>query len=131
MGESVTLECSATGHPVPRITWTKGDQTPVPEDPRVRVTPSGGLYIQNVAQEDSGEYACTASNSIGSIHATAFIIVQGENSALWADPFSPRGALVYPESRGLSRHLAPGACPTLVLLASQLALLLLDALTTI
>uniref|UniRef100_A0A9L0TF86 Lactoperoxidase n=2 Tax=Equus TaxID=9789 RepID=A0A9L0TF86_HORSE len=76
VGESVTLECSATGHPVPRITWTKGDQTPVPEDPRVRVTPSGGLYIQNVAQEDSGEYACTASNSIGSIHATAFIIVQ-------------------------------------------------------
>lgn len=40
------------------------------------ITPSGGLYIQNVEQEDSGEYACFASNTVDSIHATAFIIVQ-------------------------------------------------------
>lgn len=77
VGESVTLECSATGHPAPRITWTKGDRTPVPVDPRVSVTPSGGLYIRDVTQEDSGEYACFASNSVDSIHATALIIVQG------------------------------------------------------
>ncbi|KAM6221084.1 peroxidasin homolog [Rhynchocyon petersi] len=76
VGESVTLECSATGHPQPRITWTKGDRTPLPTDPRVNITPSGGLYIQNVIQGDSGEYTCFASNSIDSIHATAFIIVQ-------------------------------------------------------
>ncbi|XP_032150193.1 peroxidasin homolog [Sapajus apella] len=76
VGESVTLECSATGHPPPRISWTRGDHTPLPVDPRVNITPSGGLYIQNVVQEDSGEYACSATNSIDSIHATAFIIVQ-------------------------------------------------------
>ena len=77
VGESVTLECSATGHPPPRITWTKGDRTPLPEDPRVSITPSGGLFIQNVLQDDSGEYTCFASNSVESIHATALIIVQG------------------------------------------------------
>lgn len=77
VGESVTLECSATGHPQPRITWTKGDRTPLPNDPRITITPSGGLYIQNVDQGDSGEYTCFATNSIDSIHATAFIIVQG------------------------------------------------------
>lgn len=77
VGESVTLECSATGHPPPRITWTRGDRTPLPEDPRVSITPSGGLYIQNVLQDDSGEYTCFASNSVDSIHATALIIVQG------------------------------------------------------
>ncbi|EDM03232.1 rCG62054 [Rattus norvegicus] len=76
VGESVTLECSATGHPLPQITWTRGDRTPLPIDPRVNITPSGGLYIQNVAQSDSGEYTCFASNSVDSIHATAFIIVQ-------------------------------------------------------
>nr|XP_021553352.1 peroxidasin homolog [Neomonachus schauinslandi] len=76
VGESVTLECSATGHPPPRITWTKGDRTPLPEDPRVSITPSGGLYIQNVLQDDSGEYTCFASNSVDSIHAAALIIVQ-------------------------------------------------------
>lgn len=42
----------------------------------MNITPSGGLYIQNVVQEDSGEYACSATNSIDSVHATAFIIVQ-------------------------------------------------------
>uniref|UniRef100_A0ACB8GDL9 Uncharacterized protein n=1 Tax=Sphaerodactylus townsendi TaxID=933632 RepID=A0ACB8GDL9_9SAUR len=76
VGESVTLECSAAGHPQPRITWTKGDRTPLPNDPRVTITPSGGLYIQNVAQEDGGEYTCFAANSLDNIHATAFIIVQ-------------------------------------------------------
>lgn len=79
VGESVTLECSATGHPLPRIAWTRGDRSPLPTDPRVSITPSGGLFIQNVAQEDSGEYTCFASNSLDSIHATAFIIVQGES----------------------------------------------------
>ncbi|XP_019468810.1 peroxidasin homolog isoform X2 [Meleagris gallopavo] len=76
VGESVTLECSATGHPQPQITWTKGDRTPLPSDPRITITPSGGLYIQNVKQEDSGEYTCFATNSVGNIHATAYIIVQ-------------------------------------------------------
>lgn len=79
VGESVTLECSAAGHPLPQITWTKGDRTPLPADPRVSITASGGLYIQNVAQGDSGEYTCFASNSLDSIHATALIIVQGES----------------------------------------------------
>lgn len=85
VGESVTLECSATGHPLPQITWTRGDRTPLPIDPRVNITPSGGLYIQNVAQSDSGEYTCFASNSVDSIHATAFIIVQGEYPAVSPD----------------------------------------------
>lgn len=85
VGESVTLECSATGHPLPQVTWTRGDRTPLPTDPRVNITPSGGLYIQNVAQSDSGEYTCFASNSVDSIHATAFIIVQGEHPCVSSD----------------------------------------------
>lgn len=93
VGESVTLECSATGHPLPRIAWTRGDRSPLPTDPRVSITPSGGLYIQNVAQEDSGEYTCFASNSLDSIHATAFIIVQGESSR---GPFAPAALPVGP-----------------------------------
>lgn len=89
VGEGVTLECSATGHPPPQITWTRGDRSPVPTDPRVSITPSGGLYIQNVEQEDSGEYTCFASNTVDSIHATAFIIVQGEARPRGAPPSWP------------------------------------------
>lgn len=77
MGESVTLECSATGQPQPRVSWTKGDRTPLPSDTRINITPSGGLYIQNVEQADGGQYTCFASNNVDTIHATAYIIVQG------------------------------------------------------
>lgn len=76
VGESVTLECSATGQPQPRVTWTKGDHTALPVDPRINITPSGGLYIQNVNQADGGQYTCFASNNVDTIHATAYIIVQ-------------------------------------------------------
>lgn len=102
VGESVTLECSATGHPLPRIAWTRGDRSPLPTDPRVSITPSGGLYIQNVGQEDSGEYTCFASNSLDSIHATAFIIVQGERGGtLRPQPCrGPRRALRLMAGRG-------------------------------
>uniref|UniRef100_A0A669BZZ4 Peroxidasin n=1 Tax=Oreochromis niloticus TaxID=8128 RepID=A0A669BZZ4_ORENI len=76
VGESVTLECSATGQPQPRVSWTKGDRTPLPNDARITITPSGGLYIQNVEQADGGQYTCFASNNVDTIHATAHIIVQ-------------------------------------------------------
>ncbi|XP_077587554.1 peroxidasin [Stigmatopora nigra] len=76
VGESVTLECSATGQPQPRISWTKADLTPIPNDARINTTPSGGLYIQNVVQADGGQYTCFASNNVDTIQAAAFIIVQ-------------------------------------------------------
>ena len=78
VGESVTLECSATGQPQPRVTWTTGDRTPLPADARINTTPSGGLFIRDVTQADSGQYTCFASNNVDTIHATAHIIVQGE-----------------------------------------------------
>lgn len=77
VGESVTLECSATGQPQPRVSWTRGDRTPLPSDARITITPSGGLFIQNVVQADGGQYTCFASNNVDTIHATAYIIVQG------------------------------------------------------
>lgn len=78
VGESVTLECSATGQPQPRVSWTKGDQSPLPNDARINITPSGGLYIQNVVQADGGQYTCFASNNVDTVRATAYIIVQGK-----------------------------------------------------
>ncbi|TSM77386.1 Peroxidasin [Bagarius yarrelli] len=76
VGESVTLECSAAGQPHPRVTWTRGDRSTLPSDPRISITASGGLYIQNVNQADGGQYTCYASNTVDTIHATAYIIVQ-------------------------------------------------------
>ncbi|XP_060709112.1 peroxidasin homolog [Hemiscyllium ocellatum] len=76
VGESVTLECSATGNPQPRITWMRSDGSPLPHDPRYTITSSGGLYIQNVVQADGGQYTCHANNNQDSIQANAFIIIK-------------------------------------------------------
>lgn len=78
----MTLECSATGQPQPRVSWTKGDQSPLPNDARINITPSGGLYIQNVIQADGGQYTCFASNNVDTVRATAYIIVQGKKSKI-------------------------------------------------
>ncbi|XP_048453062.1 peroxidasin homolog [Rhincodon typus] len=76
VGESVTLECSATGNPQPRITWMRSDGSSLPHDPRYTITSSGGLYIQNVVQADGGQYTCHANNNQDSIQANAFIIIK-------------------------------------------------------
>ncbi|XP_032877568.1 peroxidasin homolog isoform X1 [Amblyraja radiata] len=76
VGESVTLECSATGNPQPRITWMRSDGSPLPNDPRYTITSSGGLYIQTVEQTDGGQYTCLANNNQDSVQANAFIIIK-------------------------------------------------------
>ncbi|XP_030318926.1 peroxidasin homolog [Calypte anna] len=76
VGESVTLECGVSGQPHPRISWTLGTGSPLPQDSRFAITSSGGLFIQNVTFRDQGQYNCNASNTEGSIQATARIIVQ-------------------------------------------------------
>uniref|UniRef100_UPI00358FE3B3 peroxidasin homolog isoform X2 n=1 Tax=Myxine glutinosa TaxID=7769 RepID=UPI00358FE3B3 len=76
VGEGVTLECSATGHPPPRITWTLGANSPLPTDPRFSITPSGGFHIAAVTPQDQGQYTCHANNVHGSAQASAQVILQ-------------------------------------------------------
>ncbi|XP_041081499.1 peroxidasin homolog [Polyodon spathula] len=76
-GQSVTLECSVSGIPPPRVTWTRGpDHLPLPDSQRYRITPSGGLFIEGVIVNDQGEYICTGSNIEGSVEASALLIIQ-------------------------------------------------------
>ncbi|XP_070796250.1 peroxidasin-like [Pituophis catenifer annectens] len=76
VGESVTLECGVSGQPPPRVVWMLSSGSPLPQNPRFNITSSGGLYIQNVTLSDEGKYSCKATNTEGSITATANIIVQ-------------------------------------------------------
>ncbi|KAI8499172.1 hypothetical protein Bbelb_229360, partial [Branchiostoma belcheri] len=80
-GQSVTLECSASGYPLPEITWSRHDRPgppppALPTDPRFTVMRSGALHITNVRQEDHGLYRCEAANDQDTIVATAQLIVQ-------------------------------------------------------
>uniref|UniRef100_A0A452TKP2 Lactoperoxidase n=1 Tax=Ursus maritimus TaxID=29073 RepID=A0A452TKP2_URSMA len=74
IGTNTTLECMATGHPHPHVTWTRGSGEALDESRHLAT--SGGLYLQNVTLQDHGQFTCHANNNQGSVQATANIIVQ-------------------------------------------------------
>ncbi|XP_018104488.1 brother of CDO isoform X2 [Xenopus laevis] len=62
-GQSLILECVASGMPPPRITWSK-DGIDVSWHNKTRLLLSN-LLIDATGEEDSGTYTCTANNGIG------------------------------------------------------------------
>lgn len=75
IGETVVLQCKATGSPPPRITWLKGDQSLVVTE-RHHFTPGNQLLIvQNVMVEDAGRYTCEISNTVGTERARSQVSV--------------------------------------------------------
>ncbi|KAG9482678.1 hypothetical protein GDO78_011370 [Eleutherodactylus coqui] len=72
-GETATLRCSATGNPIPTITWSKL-RAPLPWQHQIV---NNSLIIPRVAQQDSGQYICNASNADG--HSEVFITLDVEN----------------------------------------------------
>ncbi|KAJ6222763.1 hypothetical protein RDWZM_001308 [Blomia tropicalis] len=64
LGQNITIECVASGHPTPKIIWSKvhGDL------PKSRSMVDGGnLHITTLEKDDEGIYTCTASNSKSTI----------------------------------------------------------------
>ncbi|KAF3687399.1 Basement membrane-specific heparan sulfate proteoglycan core protein [Channa argus] len=60
-GQTVTMECQATGSPTPVITWSKL-RAPLPW----KHTVAGGfLTVSDVGRQDSGQYICNATNIHG------------------------------------------------------------------
>ncbi|XP_072199268.1 hemicentin-1 isoform X3 [Excalfactoria chinensis] len=73
-GEQLRLTCRASGIPVPRITWTFNNNIiPAWYDD---VSGHSELVIERVSKDDSGTYACTAENAVGSIRAIGFVYVK-------------------------------------------------------
>ncbi|CAH2316004.1 hemicentin-2 [Pelobates cultripes] len=62
VGEKAVLECSTEGLPPPLIVWYKGDQELAGPLSGSR---NGQLTLQEVKEEDAGEYTCVASNEAG------------------------------------------------------------------
>ena len=77
-GSSVTLKCSASGYPQPKISWQKdsGSDFPAARERRIKVDPETNTYvITGVKAEDMGVYTCTATNLAGSISTNVSINV--------------------------------------------------------
>lgn len=59
-GDSLTLNCSATGDPRPVISWKRvGAQLPVGRSHML----NGALIVRNVQKEDGGIYVCLATSA--------------------------------------------------------------------
>ena len=73
-GQTAFLKCTADGHPLPRVTWSKTNSS-LPEG-RHMVESNGTLILKNVESEDDGVYSCRAENLLGSVNASAKLTVQ-------------------------------------------------------
>jgi len=70
--QNVTIACTATGQPQPSITWSKA----VGNLPKGRTEViKGNLTIYSVTKKGRGTYICKADNILGSVTATAQLIV--------------------------------------------------------
>ncbi|XP_026317870.1 Down syndrome cell adhesion molecule-like protein Dscam2 isoform X2 [Hyposmocoma kahamanoa] len=64
VGQPALLTCTCVGAPAPRSRWTHG-RTPVTHHAYYQVTHRGHLHIREVNEQSSGNFTCTASNTIG------------------------------------------------------------------
>lgn len=111
-GHAALFSCQTSGAPKPAVTWRKGKglgstlscdvfaselMTPClcagsqvlasgsVQVPRFTLLQSGGLQIQPVSFQDSGEYTCIASNAEGAVNGSAALTV-------WStSPHTPSG----------------------------------------
>ncbi|XP_063069359.1 immunoglobulin superfamily member 10 [Engraulis encrasicolus] len=68
-GETLLLDCRASGDPPPRIVWRTPSKKLIDAhysfDRRMKVYANGTLLIQDVTDKDEGDYLCVARNKMG------------------------------------------------------------------
>ena len=76
LGGSVVFTCTATGIPLPDITWMDedGNMVEMTSDMVINATNiQSTLTLSNLQDEDFDNYTCTATNMFGSDSATALL----------------------------------------------------------
>ncbi|XP_051999077.1 matrix-remodeling-associated protein 5 [Xyrauchen texanus] len=71
-GDQLSLNCSATGSPNPRIIWRTPSKKLVDVhysfDRRIKVLSNGTLTIKSVTDRDEGDYLCVTRNKMGDVY---------------------------------------------------------------
>jgi neurotrimin len=80
-GKNVTLHCSATGNPIPRILWRRDDGLPIKlvGETHVDIFNGSSLKLMNVRRDQMSAYLCIAVNGVEpAISKRIFLRVQCE-----------------------------------------------------
>uniref|UniRef100_A0AAR2JDU5 non-specific serine/threonine protein kinase n=1 Tax=Pygocentrus nattereri TaxID=42514 RepID=A0AAR2JDU5_PYGNA len=105
-GESVTLRCKICSQPKASVTWRGPDQATLTDGGRYTLSHSETgevtLSISAMTVEDSGTYACIATNDIGTVTTSACLRVQGtcSDGILWKENFESLYSEVMELGRG-------------------------------
>jgi len=74
MGDNVTFTCTATGIPLPNITWMNESIMLMSSDMIIdSTTILSTLTLSNLQDDDFDNYTCTATNMFGSDDSTALL----------------------------------------------------------
>ena len=79
LGQSVKLNCSADGYPVPIITWSrcKGHFT----EGRTQLMESGQLKINSLTAEDSDPYTCRGQSELFHVETEVKVVVKTDEKS--------------------------------------------------
>jgi hypothetical protein len=80
-GGSCTLECQASGTPLPQVTWTKNGQTLQSNDHYTiesNTTGTHRLILRNARHDDGGIYTANVKNKINTQHMNFNVIITGQ-----------------------------------------------------
>ena len=75
---TAALFCSATGNPVPQVSWSRVNGS-LPSN-RSKITSEGLMQIIDIRLEDAGKYKCSAQNILGQDEKAANLVVQSKLS---------------------------------------------------
>uniref|UniRef100_A0A3Q3ALP3 Hemicentin 1 n=1 Tax=Kryptolebias marmoratus TaxID=37003 RepID=A0A3Q3ALP3_KRYMA len=64
LDSSVSMECAATGSPLPHLNWLRNG-LPLPVSSNIRLLSAGQVLITRIQVSHSGSYTCVASNRAG------------------------------------------------------------------
>lgn len=73
LGDNVTFDCSADGHPPPEIKWTYGSEANVTVATRGR---QKSITVTGATSTNAGAYVCNADNTVGVATRTVTLVVK-------------------------------------------------------
>ncbi|XP_058802233.1 neuroglian isoform X2 [Phymastichus coffea] len=75
-GETAEFRCEASGVPEPEIKWIHNGK-PISESPpnENRYTKAGRIILKNLRKQDTGNYGCNATNSLGYVYKDVYVNV--------------------------------------------------------